>query len=1236
MVDYVGTSADDIFSGSFDDDVIVGLAGNDRLAGGDGSDLIAGDAGADTINGGAGRDLLFSHSRIAGLVLSGIYLSPTWISTDVFADADTLNGGDGDDYIFAGYGDSVDGGTNDGFGDTLHISFMGASSGVLADFRALERGGTVTVGGATIRNIQNVASLEGSAFDDFLASATSEYTNGSSIYGRGGNDTIIGSYYTGFAGTGIWGGDGDDTIDATVSDYSYVAYGEAGNDVIHVRVGTADGGDGNDIIYGNGVGGAGDDIIYGNGDGGAGNDKLYATNPYGTTLVGGDGADELVGADGADTLISGSRSATGDILDDVGVEKDILSGGSGNDMLWAGTGDDVDGGEGDDELNYSFGGATGSVTVAVSDFLHADAHLAFGATIQSVEQLDRLRGSEFDDLIYADATQGIPMTIEGGSGNDVVVSTASITPGLILPEVLKFYGGAGNDRLIGSDKGEYFDGGAGIDTIDYSKSSRSVGVAFAMPVQFGAGGDVLVNVENIIGSAFNDSLRGGTGANVISGEDGDDILFGDGGDDALYGGSGNDWMNGQWGDDTLVGGAGNDTYLVDSSGDKIVEQAGEGVDTVESVVSYILSANVENLTLSGTDAIDGTGNAQDNVIIGADGANHLIGGDGNDTLQGLRGDDLLEGGAGNDILDGGRGADRMVGGAGDDLYIIDDAGDVVMEAAGEGTDTVQTSIDYVLTDNVENVRLFDLINGVIVTGNALDNLMDARAQSMTANIFPRSRFYGMAGDDTLIASNNGDFLAGGAGSDVLTGGSGQDALVSGDYVAGARNWDMGTEKDVMSAGDNVDVVYAGYGDDADGGADSDQLYYSFGGASAGIDIRTSDLLGPGPHIFGGGIVQNFEMLVALRGSEFDDYITTIPHPFSQTIDGGAGDDVIIGNWTETIMIGGAGNDRFVSGGSGRDVFRGGEGIDTVDYSLTSAKVVAMDSVGNGFADQLFEIENIIGSAYNDVLTGNGVANMLKGGGGADILFGEAGADLLYGEAGNDVLHGGADADTLDGGDGFDTLYGDDGADLLYGGDGNDVLDGGLGADRMVGGAGSDIYIVDNVADVVVEAAGEGLDTVRTSVSYTLADNVEVLQVQDAAAGALVEGRGNGADNILSVNGSVAGGVTIRLFGEGGNDQLVGSARGDYLHGGAGADYMVGGLGDDIYIVDNVGDKVIEAAKGGTDHVQASLSYTLGANVEWLTLLGVDNIRGTGNQLDNIIVGNAEEQLQLSGSERLWQ
>ncbi|TXQ54509.1 calcium-binding protein, partial [Escherichia coli] len=148
------------------------------------------------------------------------------------------------------------------------------------------------------------------------------------------------------------------------------------------------------------------------------------------------------------------------------------------------------------------------------------------------------------------------------------------------------------------------------------------------------------------------------------------------------GGIGSDTLDGGAGNDTMIGGRGDDTYIVDSPGDTVVEDAGQGDDTVRSSVTYTLPDNVENLILLGTGDIDGTGNALDNSIVGNDGDNRLDGGAGNDRLTARGGDDVLIGGAGDDTLRGG---------AGDDVYVVDSTGDEVIEAADEGNDTVRSS-----------------------------------------------------------------------------------------------------------------------------------------------------------------------------------------------------------------------------------------------------------------------------------------------------------------------------------------------------------------------------------------------------------------------------------------------------------------------------------------------------------------------------------------------------------------
>jgi Ca2+-binding RTX toxin-like protein len=445
---------------------------------------------------------------------------------------------------------------------------------------------------------------------------------------------------------------------------------------------------------------------------------------------------------------------------------------------------------------------------------------------------------------------------------------------------------------------------------------------------------------------------------------------------------------------TIYGGLGDDIYNVKTTGVTLIENLNEGTDLVTSSISWVLGANLENLTLTGSAAINGTGNALANVMRGNNAANVLDGGSGNDAFAGNGGNDTLIGGAGNDSLNGGAGADAMSGGIGDDTYTIDNALDTVSENVGEGTDTVVSSIDYTLGANVENLSLTG--TAISATGNGLNNA-----------------------------------IRGTSAANVLDGGAGADKL------------------------------------------------YGYGGDDTYIVDTSSD-----------------------RTAE-------IP---------GGGTDTVMSSATYTLF--------------------------SYIENLTLTGSSAIGGTGN--------IED-------NVLTGNDAANTLNG------------------VAGNDTLIGNG---------------------------GNDWLDGGTGADTMTGGLGNDTYTVDNVLDTITENVGEGTDLVRSSISYTLGANVENLTLLGSAN---IDGTGNALANALR-----------------------GNAGNNILDGGAGADKMYGYGGDDTFIIDNAGDGISEAAGGGTDTALASVSYTLAANVENLTLTGTSAINGTGNALDNVITGNLAANV-LSGS-----
>ncbi|ESQ76635.1 calcium-binding protein [Asticcacaulis sp. AC402] len=232
---------------------------------------------------------------------------------------------------------------------------------------------------------------------------------------------------------------------------------------------------------------------------------------------------------------------------------------------------------------------------------------------------------------------------------------------------------------------------------------------------------------------------------------------------------------------------------------------------------------------------------------------------------------------------------------------------------------------------------------------------------------------------------------------------------------------------------------------------------------------------------------------------------------------------------------------------------------------------------------------LIGDSFNNTLQVNYVGNA--------ILSGGAGNDSLYGYSGNDDLDGGTGDDRLGGGSGNNTLRGGDGNDLISADDGDDQLDGGAGSDNLTGGFGNDTYYVDSVADTVNENSGAGIDTVISTISYSMVGKlVEHLVLA-------------GTDNLTGWGNSLSNDIT-------------GNTGNNLLDGGSGVDTVIGGLGNDTFVINVVADVVMEAAGEGTDTLQAAFDYTLGANVENLTLSGAANLTGTGNGLNNVLTGNS--------------
>jgi len=270
-------------------------------------------------------------------------------------------------------------------------------------------------------------------------------------------------------------------------------------------------------------------------------------------------------------------------------------------------------------------------------------------------------------------------------------------------------------------------------------------------------------------------------------------------------------------------------------------------------------------------------------------------------------------------------------------------------------------------------------------------------------------------------------------------------------------------------------------------------------------------------------------------------------------------------------------------------------------------------------------ERILGTDQDDTLDGKGGNDTILGLGGNDLIMGGAGLDSLDGGVGNDTLLGGTGNDILFGGTGDDKLSSDLGNDTLQGGAGKDTLDGGAGNDSLLGGAGNDLYVVNSIGDKVIETDKlNSIDSVQSTVSYTLPNLVEHLQLQGTGD---VNGTGNLLNNKITGNGA-----DNLLMGMNGQDTLIGGVGDDTLAGGPGIDSLVGGTGSDTYIVGSTEDRIVEAGNGGdADEIQSSVDFSLPNNLEVLTITGTANVRGDGNELDNILNGNSGAN-DLSGDE----
>ena len=827
-------------------------------------------------------------------------------------------------------------------------------------------------------------------------------------------------------------------------------------------------------------------------------------------------------------------------------------------------------------------------------------------------------------------------TLQGGTGNVTLIGGAGKATLIGGSKNNSLVAGTGDQYLVGGQNASASNtlaGGPGLDTLKGGKGYNTLisgsrvggynllianGVASSLVA--GKGADTLQAVRfggdaTMVGGTGKVIMAGGKGSNsLVSGSDSR-------GSNTLLAGIGSNTLVAGLGRDILKGGDNNDVFLLNKNNIRnhtII--GGEGIDTLslgsvsnlsDSDFSQLFTVELLQLTSSpivgssaslgsaankaglssiiggsGNDTINASSFARTSYINGGNGKDLITGGSDADTIIGGTGADTLIGKSGNDYLDGQTGADSMVGGTGNDTYVVDDAGDTVAENTGEGTDTVNSKINYTLAGNFEVLILGgnDSISG---TGNSLNNTLIGNSAQNT--------LFGGDGNDSITANNPNvlpdiSFVGRNvstAAQNYLT--SGSNSLING--LGGPSGY--GTR--VVTVGD----------DNSSGAVDITPVF----GAN-------------GLNFYGNQIKRIF---INNNGNiTFNNPLGT----FTPTsIEAGNGTPIIAPFWADVDTRGNTGN--ISPGGTSTGANRVFWNTDPTNRVVTvtwndvgffpenSTKVNAfqlqlIDS-GNGNGFIVFRYEavnwttgnfsggtnglggNVARAGFN---TGTGTVIELPQSGIESEILGLPRTNPNVGLNSNapgvfvfEVINGQISLANVTG----DSLAGGGGNDTLVGGDGNDTLDGGTGIDSLIGGAGNDTYFADNLGDIIVESLDGGTDIVFSTASHTLGANVEILTYRGSASATLM---GNELANTI-----------------------IGNTLGNRLDGAGGIDSLIGGAGNDTYVVDNLGDIIVEGLGGGTDLVESSINYTLGGNLEQLSLTGTA-ISATGNSLVNTISGNA--------------
>jgi Ca2+-binding RTX toxin-like protein len=674
------------------------------------------------------------------------------------------------------------------------------------------------------------------------------------------------------------------------------------------------------------------------------------------------------------------------------------------------------------------------------------------------DRIDGLDGTGFG------GTTGQADYVLAGLGNDTVISGLG-------DDII--YGGSGNDQITSAQGNDWVDGGSENDSVDGGSGSDSL--------YGGSGDDTLTGGADSTATIFtpsytevttatqaitgtggrpNFTIRSISNETLTTGTNGTPTWFNLGDADSTEThthtassqiSGGQIRFNGLSGTETL-------TITIDGVVQNLNTALANGTVSFNGVATYQInaagqiirtgsgatSANIGTLTINvpyTTVALASTGTTTSPGLW----YEYYVNTQPNNIAAGVGGNDLLSGGDGNDVADGGSGNDTLQGDAGNDQLLGNDGNDSVY--GGTGNDTVSGGLGEDLLDGGAD-------NDSITGGTGNDTLL------------------GDVGDDTLSGDDGNDSLSGGLGNDSLSGGLGVDTLVGGDG------------NDTLNGGDDADSLTGDLGDDLlNGDAGADTLSGGDGNDALYGGSENDTLFGDaGNDQLFGGIGQ--DSLAAGVGND-----TAYGGDGNDTISTDVGNDLIFGGEGNDNIQAGAGNDTII-GDLGNDTINADQGMDWVDYSGSNAGVTVDLITGTGAGghaagDVYNGVDAIIGSGFDDVLSGfdgfstnpgDAYTNIFYGNAGNDSLDGRGGDDSLYGGADNDTVQGGSGADLVDGGTGSDSLLGGSGNDTVLGGDGNDILIGGAGADSLDGGTGNETIVVTTGTDSFGDTVAGGENT----------------------------------------------------------------------------------------------------------------------------------------------------------------